>query len=109
MIVEIFVAESDSEDSLRKEVAEGMLDALGSAIVTKSRQQPVEETKPSLRRREQDRTAVRADRAATEINDHFAPAEGSGSSLRRDTLCNHKIASVVSGLEVRNALCTKRG
>jgi hypothetical protein len=72
VVVEIFVAQTESEDALFEECGEGMLDAFGIAMVGEAGGELVEESELGFDFAEQERAGVGGDATALEVGENLA-------------------------------------
>jgi len=77
-------------------------DGVGDAKIAEARGQPLDEPDRPVGRPEQDRAAIRGDRAAVEGAHKFAPTRGSKSQLVLATLCRHRGASPCQSKSLRH-------
>jgi hypothetical protein len=75
MVVEVFVAERDGENTLRDERADAMFDETRRPPVPKPASKPVDDPDGAIGRSQKQAVRVRGDRAAIEIGRHAPPPD----------------------------------
>jgi hypothetical protein len=106
MIMEIFVAQSQREDSLPDQLFHRMLDAPGITIVVKAESQALQKTNLLLHFTQQERPAIARDRTGIKAGqDLTTERRGKGKRIL-DTLC-HGRGRLLSGANqfYANPLC----
>src|SRR6266700_6584140 len=90
MIVEVLVAERQAEHALADQRLQAVLDQLGRARIAEADRKARDETDRLVGGAEQQRTAIRGDRAAVESAHNPASIHGSEIERILDTLCRHR-------------------
>ena len=90
MIVEVLVAERQAEHALADQRLQAVLDQLGRARIAEAGRKARHETDRLVGGAEQQRTAIRGDRAAVESAHNPASIHRSEIERILDTLCRHR-------------------
>ena len=88
VVVQVLVAERQAEDALADQRLECVLDQLGRTGVAEAGRKAFGEPDRLVGGAEQQRTAIRGDRAA--IKGAYNPTAFDGSEIERPTLCRHR-------------------
>ena len=94
MVVEILVAEAEGEDALLEELGEGVLDAVGVAVVGEAGGELVDEVELGLDLAQKQGASVGGDGAAVEAGADGAGAEGFPGEMGGGTVCGHRAVLV---------------
>src|SRR5581483_1350457 len=90
VVEEVLVPQAQAEDALLEEVGEGVLDAVGVAVVGEAAGEALDEAELGLDLAEEQAAGVGGDVAAVEGGGHLAAAEGLKKEFGVGTLCRHE-------------------
>ena len=90
VIVEVLIAERQSEHPLADQGLDLVLDQLLAAGVPKAGGKPIDDTDRPVGRAKQHRAGVRGDASAVESRRHRTPFDGYKFEQIRDTVCLHR-------------------
>jgi hypothetical protein len=93
VIVEVLVAQRKAKLPLADQRADFMFDQVRGPVILEAADKPIDQSDRTIRRAQQQSTAVRRDQAAVERRLHAATFNRCKSRQIRDTLCRHRRAS----------------
>jgi len=88
VIDEVLVSQAEAEDALLEEIAEGMFEAVGMAIIGEAIGELIEEVEVFIEIAQEQGSRVGGDAAAIEIGEDLAAIEGLESDGGGNTLCH---------------------
>src|ERR1700690_806501 len=97
MVVEVFVSEAQSVDSLRDQLVDAVFNELGVAQIQKAFRESLDELLPLLDLTKKKTPGVRGDAPTVERTDDRSIVEGLKGKLVRATVCLHHSASPFRG------------
>ena len=95
VIVEVLVAQRQTEHPLTNQRADFVFDQLGIAMIREALRKPVDQPDRPIRRAQQQSAGIRCDRPAIEPGGHFAASQGLEIERPLVTLCRHRAASLI--------------
>src|SRR6202000_961165 len=96
VVVEIAIAEAESEDSLLEKFGEGVLDEFGVAVIGETVGELVEEVELGFDLPQEESTGVGGHRAAVKTGDHVPGSQGLEGQFWSVTVCH---GATVSGVD----------
>jgi hypothetical protein len=90
VIVEVFVAQHQTEDPLPNQRLDPVLDVADIALICEATSEPADQSKAAINLSHQQCARVRGDVAAVETSHHGAPLSRFKFEQRRATLCPHR-------------------